>query len=228
MKKRSAIFWVLGALLLGNSLPHHFTLPLEAAPADVTGSPNIAVDTYRNIAGTFILWSNGKITNAEGDPTDLGHPYGAPPPEAKIGKQTLEAKRSLGSPKVAIKAIPRKDGTYILFADGTLQKPANGAAAAGDSSGSKVVAGAFGGTPIAGDNTSNPMSPDVRVSGNKLLVKWTVGPNAMAIFFTPTTPGTGLAQISSISRLSPSGNNDWPWEATISGLASGSFVVVDP
>lgn len=99
MKKRAAIFWVLGALLLGNSLPHRFTLPLEAAPADVTGSPNIAVDTYRNIAGTFILWSNGKITNAEGGPTDLGHPYGPPPPEAKIGKQTLEEKRSLGLPR---------------------------------------------------------------------------------------------------------------------------------
>ena len=228
MKKRAAIFWVLGALLLGNSLPHRFTLPLEAAPADVTGSPNIAVDTYRNIAGTFILWSNGKITNAEGGPTDLGHPYGPPPPEAKIGKQTLEEKRSLGAPKVAIKAIPRKDGTYILFADGTLQKPANGAAAAGDSS-SKVVAGVFGVTRIqGGDMTVNPSSPEVQVQGNKLQIKWTPGPNAMAIFFTPNVADGGVAQVSTVSRLSPSGNNAWPWEAVVTGGPSGSYIVVDP
>jgi hypothetical protein len=147
---------VLGSLFLGSlSSQGLLSSKAEAAPADVKGSPNVAVDTYRNSAGTYILWSNGKITNADGDATDLGHPYTTPDAAAKIGKQTLEPKKLLGSPNVAIKAIPRKDATYILFADGTLQKPASSAAYAGEG-GSRVIAGSMGTSGIV-DNGHGPV-----------------------------------------------------------------------
>ncbi len=158
---------VFGSLFAGSLCTNgHFSSVAEAAPADVKGSPNIAVDTYRNSMGTYILWSNGKITSVEDGTTDLGHPYGPPDAAAKIGKQTLEPKKALGSPHVAIKAIPRRDATYILFADGTLQKPANSHAYAGES-GSRVIG------PGAGSRTQAVIAGS-KVRSFHLMVATTV------------------------------------------------------
>ena len=188
---------VFGSLFAGSLCTNgHFSSVAEAAPADVKGSPNIAVDTYRNSMGTYILWSNGKITSVEDGTTDLGHPYGPPDAAAKIGKQTLEPKKALGSPHVAIKAIPRKDATYILFADGTLQKPANSHAYAGES-GSRVIAGSMGvgGSVLSGNGTTDLGEVGQEYSfleggtGVGLKLKSPVGPKSEAFLMVATTVG---------------------------------------
>lgn len=144
MKKLAAYSVVVTALLIGNTLPRHWFVPsAEAAPADVFGSPNVAVDTYRNVKGTYVLWADGRITNANGGSADLGRPYTTPDASAQIGTPSLSQGRPLGSPNVAVKAIPRKDATYILFSDGVIKKPANADAAAGEAGGGRVISGTY-------------------------------------------------------------------------------------
>lgn len=76
MGDRYAVF--ITAVALGALLPRPATTrSLQAAPGDVFGNPNQAVDTYRNRAGAFVLWANGRITKVSGGPADLGHPYSA-------------------------------------------------------------------------------------------------------------------------------------------------------
>jgi len=151
LKKTSLYALFVTGVLLGNCLPRHFfSRGAEAAPADVIGSPNVAVDTYKNSKGTYVLWADGRITSAQGGGNDLGRPYRDPDPSAQIGRPTLEQEKPQGSPNVAVKAIPRSDATFILFADGQIRRPANADAAAGSSEGGRVVTGIFGGSFGAG------------------------------------------------------------------------------
>jgi hypothetical protein len=119
-------------LLLGNLLPRHWmTTPAGAAPADVKGSPNVAVDTFRNRDDTFILWSDGSISRASGGPKVNGPTeYTNPPTGSNVAAPVMANGRVLGSPNVAVKAIPRGDLTLVLFSDGSLKKPTNIAAGA--------------------------------------------------------------------------------------------------
>lgn len=131
---------MLGAFL-GGAISQAASQRVAASPADVFGSSNVAIDTYRNSRGTYVLWSNGRITSAEGGAQDLGHPYRSPDPSARIGTPSLTNGQPLGSPNVAVRAIPRSDATYVLFSDGNLKRPAHADAAAGGGSGSRVILG---------------------------------------------------------------------------------------
>lgn len=195
---------LLLGLLLGNSSSTRWLFSnAEAAPADVFGSPNIAVDTYRNVRGTFILWSDGKITNVDNGTTDLGRPYSAPPPSARISAPRLENGRPTGSPNVAVKAIPRPDFSFVLFADGTIKKPANADAAAGTSGGTRVISGVVGADP----SNPNPRYPSSTseytatagysgtTGGTAVQVRLTtpVGANSTAMgFLLAATTGAGV------------------------------------
>jgi len=102
----------------------------SAAPADVFGSANVAVDTYRNRKGTYVIWSNGRVTDVSNPAADLGHPFRDPPGDAHIAAAKKVEGNSLGSPNVAVKALTRGDATYVLFSDGSIKLPANADAAA--------------------------------------------------------------------------------------------------
>lgn len=116
---------------LGSVLQTHSLWPQAgAAPGDVFGSANIAVDSYRNRKGTYVVWSNGRVTDVSNPANDLGHPFRDPDATAGITAARVQEGQALGSPNVAVKAIPRGDATYVLFSDGTLKLPANAEAAA--------------------------------------------------------------------------------------------------
>jgi len=130
MKFKWLIFFAVGALA-GSWLSRVTVFPnAEAAPSDVFGSANVAVDTYRNQKGTFVVWSNGRVTNVESPAVDLGNPFRNPGPSSGIRPPTFQDGRPLGSPNVAVKAVPRGDATYVLFSDGNLKLPGNDDAAA--------------------------------------------------------------------------------------------------
>jgi hypothetical protein len=149
---------VLGSLFAGSLCTHgQFSRVAEAAPADVKGSPNIAVDTYRNNKGSYILYSDGRIVDAKGGNTDLGHPYVQPPATAKIGQSESVRGKSTGSPNVAVKALVRTDGSYILFSDGSIKKPNNADAGYASTNGSRVIGGAMGMAGVV-DNGNGPVN----------------------------------------------------------------------
>lgn len=149
---------VFGSLFAGSLCTHgQFSRVAEAAPADVKGSPNIAVDTYRNNKGSYILYSDGRIVDAKGGNTDLGHPYVQPPAAAKIVQSESVRGKSTGSPNVAVKALVRTDGSYILFSDGSIKKPNNADAGFASTNGSRVIGGAFGMAGIV-DNGNGPVN----------------------------------------------------------------------
>ena len=137
---RTLLLVVVGAFL-GGAISQAVSRQVSASPADVFGSPNVAIDTYRNSRGTYVRWSNGRITSAEGGAQDLGHPYRVPDAAARIGSPSLNDGHPLGSPNVAVRAIPRSDATYVLFSDGNLKRPAHADAAAGSGEGSRVILG---------------------------------------------------------------------------------------
>lgn len=156
---------VFGSLFAGSLCTHgHFSSVAEAAPADVKGSPNIAVDTYRNNKGSYILYSDGRIVDAKGGNTDLGHPYVQPPTAAKIAPSESVRGKSTGSPNVAVKALVRTDGSYILFSDGSIKKPNNADAGFASTNGSRVIGGAFGLSGVV-DNGNGPV--DLGVVGQE-------------------------------------------------------------
>lgn len=136
--------WTLGVLALGIVLGlqfQHVVGGVDAAPSDIRGSDNMAVDTYRNSAGTYVVWSSGRITDVRSPSTDLGQPFTAPSVSSGIVDPGYQSGQTLGSPNVAVKAIPREDGTYILFADGTLRVPSDSGARAPSAIPGKILRG---------------------------------------------------------------------------------------
>jgi hypothetical protein len=140
MQKWALISTFVSGMLVASLLQNTSWWPAaEAAPADVFGSANVAVDTYRNRKGTYVVWSNGRVTDVAHPDDDLGHPFQDPPSEAKIAPPKTVTGSSLGSPHVAVKAISRGDATYVLFSDGTMKLPGNADAAAPASVPGRVV-----------------------------------------------------------------------------------------
>lgn len=142
----------LGILIVGVVLGLQFQYVVggvDAAPSDIRGSDNTAVDTYRNSAGTYVVWSSGRITDATSPGSDLGHPYTTPSVGSGIVDPSYQTGHTLGSPNVAVKAVSRKDGSFILFADGTLRVPSDSGARAGSAIPGRILRGsinAAGGT----------------------------------------------------------------------------------
>jgi hypothetical protein len=158
----SLIFGMLGALLM---------VPLvgdvNAAPSDVRGSGNIAVDSYKNSQGTFILYSDGRITNYDKG-ENVAPPYTDEVPD--YVKAGLERGLPTGSPNVAVGLVPHKSGTYVLFADGSIKNPVN---ANKGSSDNKILRGIIdtsvprttGSTKIVGANEGWTMQRPTNAAG---------------------------------------------------------------
>lgn len=163
----------------------------QAAPGDVFGSPNVAIDTYRNSRGTYVLWSDGRITSAQGGAQDLGHPYRAPEAAARIGPPSHSQGRPMGSPNVAVKAIPRPDATYVLFSDGNLRRPAHADAAAGGSGGSRVL------HIPASVSLSQPFPPNLWLEVGDTEDFRSVSPGGVELAEPVSANATGFATIKS-------------------------------
>lgn len=98
-----------------------------ASPDDVRGSGNIAVCGYTNREGSFVLWSNGRITDLSGNQVCSASSYssvsGYKKPKAVSGQIA-------GSKNVAVGIIQAAGSTCVVFADGTVKKPASAKASA--------------------------------------------------------------------------------------------------
>ena len=166
MKKFWLLLFFVSGLWFG-----HWLRPrtLEAAPGDVLGSGNVAVDVYQNQRGTYVLWSSGRLTLARGGSADLGRPYRIPDAAAQVGSPPLERDRSKGSEHVAVKVLVRSEATYVVFADGSVKLPANSDAAAGAAS---PESGLRAGCWIGG-SSEDSSKYTVSVSGNELRVQFT-------------------------------------------------------
>lgn len=123
----------------------------QASPSDVRGSGNVAVKAYTNSAGSFVLWSNGRITSLEGKEVNKESAYdsysGAKLP-TRIGGNIL------GSSLVAVSAFSTDDATCVLFSDGTVKKPRNSDAASPAIQSRRVVCGV---NVARGDTKSGPL-----------------------------------------------------------------------
>jgi hypothetical protein len=80
--------------------------PAWANPADVKGSPNVAVTSFRNTQGTFVVWADGHTTRAG---SALSYAPGRP----------------IGSPNVAIGSVNLAGVPNVLYADGSLRPPSD-------------------------------------------------------------------------------------------------------
>ena len=144
---------------------------VEAAPRDVRGSANVALDAFRNRAGSFVLWGNGRITRSDGSAQDLGQPYATPSPSAQLPAPTPLPGEPLGATWLPVKALVRSDGTYVLFADGTLRRPAHSDAAAGAAGGGGgVITGAWGLNDFISGSPRDLGPCTIRLAGMQLQV----------------------------------------------------------
>lgn len=142
---RFGFLGLLAALTTALNLAMIFSKSIEAAPSDVRGSGNVAVSSYTTTAGTYTLWTSGRITNTKTGKTV------APPYEA-AGAGFAQASRNrgepLGSENVAVDYVQNKDGTFTLFADGSVKKATDLGASGKAPGGGKIVfaykAAAFG------------------------------------------------------------------------------------
>jgi len=118
---------VLLSVLIGQSLktgPHE----AEAASRDVFGSPQVAVSSYRNQKGSFILWADGHVSAIDAPDTVvslLTDCVNAP----EVPQVTRDNSKPQGSPNVPVGVYQNATATYVLFADGTTKKPKGNAAA---------------------------------------------------------------------------------------------------
>ena len=116
---KSANKWlILGGLLTTLNLGWFLAGHLDAAPSDVKGSGNVAVASYTTKDGTYLLWSSGRITESTTG-KDVAPPYG---PAPGFAKAAVERGIPVGSPRVAVDYVQNDEGTYTLFADGSVMK----------------------------------------------------------------------------------------------------------
>lgn len=101
-----------------------------ASPDDVRGSGNIAVCGYTNKAGSFILWSDGRITDLSGNQVCSSSSYSA---VSGYKKPKAVSGQIAGSKNVAVGIIQAQGSTCVVFADGTVKKPSNAKASAAPS-----------------------------------------------------------------------------------------------
>ncbi|MGM9998870.1 MAG: H-type lectin domain-containing protein [Candidatus Bruticola sp.] len=110
---------------------------LSAQPQHVRGSANVAVSGYNNSCGNFILWSNGRITSSDGKVVNEADQY---IPDQSIKLPSRVKGQCVGASQVAVSVFVGGSGSYVLFADGTVRRPKNSKAAAGNGQ-FRVVAG---------------------------------------------------------------------------------------
>lgn len=202
----------ISSVAFGILFPQLWPIPkVLATPGDVFGSPNVAVDTFRNRSGTFVLWSDGRITRASGGGADLGHPYSAPPASAQIGTPPLISNQGVGSPNVAVKAVARPDGTFVLFADGNLKRPAHSDAWAGAATaGSKFLTGSWDYADYAGATTRTLPHYRIQVAPTYIIV-------------TPNPPLTG-----NVKALAFGCDSYYGTQLPMQGSSTGSEIVFRP
>jgi hypothetical protein len=112
---------LLLAFALGTVLAWHLPArPLEASPADVRGSDNVLVTGYRNRAGTFLLWSSGRITRPDGSVANAAGRYH---PAAGFSRPGRVAGQVVGSGNLACGVVPDAAGTLVVFSDGSALRP---------------------------------------------------------------------------------------------------------
>lgn len=129
----------------------------EAAPKDVLGSPNVAIRSYKNEEGIFVLWADGRITDAKsgkevGNPKNYKTPAGFSPPSLVRG-------RPAGSPNVAVDVIQDENGTFVLFADGSVRQPNLGGAGAPGFGDWELFSGGFD------RGVMSAQTPNITISG---------------------------------------------------------------
>lgn len=151
----STIF--LAGMVCAQFFGSQLTPPVDAAPADVLGSPLIPVTTYRNLQGNFIVWSDGHITKA-GEPNTVLNQLADYVPVPGFPKPTQVAGKVQGSPNVPVGAYQDKNGSYVLFADGSTRKP-NGASGSAEWPSPKVRSAQCDG------NTFSSNNPEITVTG---------------------------------------------------------------
>lgn len=115
----SANKWLIfGGLLSVLNLGWFLAERLDAAPSDIRGSGNVAVASYTTTKGSYILWSSGRITDAESG-KDVAPPYS---PASGFARAAVERGAPVGAPRVAVDYVQNAEGTYTLFGDGSVQK----------------------------------------------------------------------------------------------------------
>ncbi len=110
---------------------------LRAQPQHIRGSANVAVSGYGNSCGNFILWSNGRITSSEGKVVNEADQYTL---DSTIKMPTRVKGQCVGASQVAVSVFVNGSGSYVVFADGSVRRPRNSKAAAGNSD-LNIVAG---------------------------------------------------------------------------------------
>jgi hypothetical protein len=128
--RRDVLSAVVGAFV--GSAPFLLSRPAAAEPSNVNGSPNVALRVFENTAGTFTLYSSGRIwdhKNNRDATVDLSGYTAAP--TSKFRQATPVPGKAKGSPNVAVDLIYDTDGTYVLFADGSVRQPSGGAGGPG-------------------------------------------------------------------------------------------------
>lgn len=156
--ERAALMAAL-AFIVGGSLPYApFVERADAAPGDIYGSPNVAVSSFRTEGGSYILYSDGTVADAESGQS-LGREYEQGTP-ANIKLPPKVAKKQQGSPNIAVDTVETPEGTYVLFADGGVRKhKAVGASA------SPVIPRSSRGFYNANTTDLLYATPDTRVTG---------------------------------------------------------------
>ncbi|MBI3928098.1 MAG: hypothetical protein HY319_21320 [Armatimonadetes bacterium] len=196
----ATLILVLGAFVTGILTSHTiFLRRLEAAPADVIGSPNVAVCGYKTNAGSFVLYSDGRIVEL---PSDVGGVPQVVVENAQTPGEYLDApsnfapltveQRSQGSPNVAVGVMPTKAATYVLFANGSVKRPKHDAAAQAPPG--ELVSGYVTGV-------------DARVSGCTITFPWGNRQQGAAVTFdtpfdsTPAVTATAISGEGTVSVL---------------------------
>ena len=133
---RFGFLGLLAALTTVLNLAMIFSKSIEAAPSDVRGSGNVAVSSYTTTSGTYTLWTSGRIT-------DIKTGKSVAPPYEAAGSGFAQASRNkgepLGSENVAVDYVQNEDGTFTLFADGSVKKATDPGASAKAPGSGKVL-----------------------------------------------------------------------------------------
>jgi hypothetical protein len=135
---RNRLGWVICGAFVCGYLAARGSIggPAGAAPADVHGAVGVAVAGYQTSKGSYVLWSDGHISNAVSGATVNAAPEttGAYTPVSGVTASTFPKSAMVGSPWVAVSTLPLPTGTDILFSNGAVMKPSDSGAGAGNSS----------------------------------------------------------------------------------------------
>lgn len=166
------ILVLAGAFLLGSLMAER--VPWKAArasPADVRGSGNVLVAGFRNRAGSFLLWSSGRITRPDGQEVNGPTDYTAAPGFAPARRVRDQA---VGSGNVAVGVVPEGSATNVVFSDGSVRRPNHPEAAAAPLD-QRVTWGFVEAGPSYGQGSGD----------------WTIGSNADQSFHVTFNPPFG-------------------------------------